>query len=76
MPLRDRRSIHLVAVFAEVPHTTANILTILRTSVPWDIRLTSHSNFIRGMDFHLSQQFDDAINNWLNGVALAQRKVG
>jgi tetratricopeptide (TPR) repeat protein len=45
---------------------------INRFILPEDIPLTPPCNFIRGMDFHLSQQFDDAISNWLNGVALAQ----
>lgn len=44
---------------------------INRFVLPEDIQLTPPCLFIRGMDFHLSQQFEDAILNWRN-VALAQ----
>jgi tetratricopeptide (TPR) repeat protein len=37
---------------------------INRFILPEDIQLTPPCLFIRGMDFHLSQQFEDAINNW------------
>jgi tetratricopeptide (TPR) repeat protein len=37
---------------------------INRFILPEDIHLTSPCHFIRGMDFHLNQQFEDAIENW------------
>jgi len=43
---------------------------INRFILPEDIQLTPPCLFIRGMDFHLGQQFDDAFRNWRN-VALA-----
>lgn len=43
---------------------------INRFILPEDIQLTPPCLFIKGMDFHLSQQYKDAISNW-RAVALA-----
>jgi tetratricopeptide (TPR) repeat protein len=43
---------------------------INRFILPEDIQLTPPCLFIRGMDFHLGQQFEDAITSWQN-VALS-----
>lgn len=44
---------------------------INRFVLPIDIELTSHCLFIRGLDFHLNQQFTDAIECW-RSVALRE----
>lgn len=44
---------------------------INRFILPVNVGLTPHCMFIRGMDFHLSQQFDDAFECWRD-VALRE----
>jgi tetratricopeptide (TPR) repeat protein len=42
-----------------------------RLILPADIKLTPYCLFLRGMDYHLSQQFDEAFQAW-NAVALSE----
>lgn len=48
-----------------------NGFEINRFMLPTDLQLTPACLFIRGMDFHLSQQFDDAFECW-ESVALRE----
>lgn len=44
----------------------------IRLILPEEVQLKPPSLFIRGMDFHLGQQYDDAIENW-HKVALPDK---
>lgn len=62
-----------IRALAEVPSIRSDLRSLAqkitgfeinRFILPDDIQLTPSCLFIKGMDFHLSQQFKDAIGNW------------
>jgi hypothetical protein len=56
---------HLTSLAAKI-----NGFEINRFMLPIDLELTPHCLFLRGMDFHLKQNFEDAFECWRN-VGLA-----
>ncbi|MBI3836291.1 MAG: hypothetical protein HY287_18385 [Planctomycetes bacterium] len=55
----EKRSSKILSLGAKISGFEIN-----RFVLPQDFKLTPHCLFIRGMAFHLNQQFEDAIEHW------------